>query len=596
MMHGAEKLAALRAVLAGDELDGFVLPRGDEHLGEYVAPYAERLAWLTGFTGSAGMVVVLSDRAAVFSDGRYVLQLAAQTDPACFEREHITETPPEDWLAAALRGGEGEKRIGYDPWLLSQDVLARFNKHGFRMVPVARNPVDAIWHDRPAPPLLPAVPHPMEFAGRESSEKRQEIAAILRAAGQDAAVLTDPASVNWLFNIRGRDVGFTPFALGFAVLESDGSAILFMAPEKIDDALLAWLGDGVSVRPPDALASVLAGYAGRVVRIDPSASAVWFAQTLREAGATVSPGADPCALPKARKNAAEQAGFRRAHALDAMALCGFLQFVAEHGVGLTETELSQHLDRFRARSAEYRGESFPAISGTGPNGAIIHYRADPATARRLGPDEVYLIDSGGQYASGTTDVTRTLWSGPGPAPAELRERVTRVLKGHIALSRARFPQGVHGGRLDALARTALWQAGLDYDHGTGHGVGSCLSVHEGPCGISPAARPVPIEAGMVLSNEPGFYAAGAYGIRLENLVLVVPQPVGQSKPFLGFEPLTLVPFDRALFDVALLDETERDWIDSYHRLVLERIGPLVDDANRPWLEAACAPLELNDPV
>ncbi len=590
MTHSAERLAALRTALAQDGLDGFVLPRGDEHLGEYVAPYAERLAWLTGFTGSAGMVVVLADKAAVFSDGRYVLQLATQTDAVCFERQHITETPPESWLTTALHGGEGEKRIGYDPWLVSQDALARFTRPGFRMVPVARNPVDAIWHDRPAPPLFPAVAHPIEFAGRDSADKRQEIAAILRAAGQDAVVLTDPASVNWLFNIRGRDVDFTPFALGFAVLEADSTATLFMAPEKIDNALRLWLGEDVSVQAPDALASALAGFAGRAVRVDPAASAAWFAQTLRDAGATVSPGADPCALPKARKNVAEQAGFRRAHELDAVAVCGFLQFVSEQGVGLTETELSHRLDAFRSRSPEYRGESFPAISGTGPNGAIIHYRADPASARTLQADEVYLIDSGGQYASGTTDITRTLWSGPGPAPAELRERVTRVLKGHIALSRARFPQGVHGGRLDALARTALWQAGLDYDHGTGHGVGSCLSVHEGPCGISPAARPIPIEAGMVLSNEPGFYATDAYGIRLENLVLVVTQPVGLAKPFLGFEPLTLVPFDRALIDLALLDDAERSWIDDYHRLVLDRIGPKLDDNNRLWLEAACAPL------
>ncbi len=590
MTPSAQRLADLRSILRTEGVDGFILPRGDEYLGEYVAPYAERLAWLTGFTGSAGMAVVLADDAAVFSDGRYVLQLDAQTDGACYRRLHLTRQPPERWLAETIRDGSGGSRIGYDPWLVSEDLLARFTSAGLTMVAMRRNPVDAIWTDRPSPPLAPAVPQPLSLAGSSSEQKREQIAALLRDAGQDAVVLSDPASVAWLFNLRGGDVDFTPLALGFAILAADGRASLFMAPEKLGAETRAWLGNAVQVLPPDALGAALAELSGKTVRIDPSGSAAWFGQTLRAAGATPAPAADPCALPKARKNAVEQAGFRRAHAIDAVAVIRFLHFVNESGIGLSETELASALNRFRAEGDDYCGESFPAISGTGPNGAIIHYRADPATARRLAENEVYLIDSGGQYRCGTTDITRTLWSGPGPAPAVVRERATRVLQGHIRLSVARFPSGVHGGRLDCLARTALWQAGLDYDHGTGHGVGSYLSVHEGPCGFAPAARPIPIEAGMVLSNEPGFYLPGQYGIRFENLMLVQEQALGGESVFLGFEPLTLVPFDRALIDSALLDRAERDWIDRYHQTVLERIGPALPDPVRHWLETACAPL------
>ncbi len=588
--NAAGRLAALRTVLAADGLDGFILPRGDEHLGEYVAPYAERLAWLTGFTGSAGTAIVLIEDAAVFSDGRYVLQLDAQVDGACYRRLHLTRNPPEAWLAASARQPERNARIGYDPWLLSDDALARYRKPGLELLPVTRNPVDAIWTDRPAMPAAPAVPHPLEFSGRSAEEKRTEIAATLREAGEDAVVLGDPASVAWLFNLRGGDLDFTPFALGFALLEADERATLFMAPEKVSSELRAWLGNAVRIEAPEAIAPALAGLAGRKVRIDPAGTASWFGQSLRAGGAVVSPAPDPCLLPKARKNPVEQQGARDAHRRDGIAVCRFLHWLSGHGVGQSETELSARLDAFRHEAPGYLGESFPAISGTGPNGAIIHYRADPATARRLQPDEVYLIDSGGQYRCGTTDVTRTVWSGPGPAPAALRDHVTRVLQGHVALARAQFPAGVHGGRLDALARTPLWQAGLDYDHGTGHGVGSFLSVHEGPCGIAPTARPIPIEAGMILSDEPGYYLPGAYGIRLENLLLVQPAGPEEDARFLRFETLTLAPFDRALIDPALLSPPERDWIDRYHARVLAEIGPALPDPVRAWLDAACAPL------
>ena len=589
----ATRLSNLRATLSADGLDGFILPRGDEHLGEYVAPYAERLAWLTGFTGSAGVAVVLAGQAAVFSDGRYVLQLAAQVDEANYQRRHLTREPPEVWLSERARAAvpDRDARIGYDPWLLSEDALARYRRPGIELVAVTRNPVDAIWTDRPAPPTARALPHPLALAGRGAQEKRQEIAALLREAGEDAVVLGDPASIAWAFNLRGGDVDFTPFALGFAILEADETATLFMTPEKLPEETRRWLGNSVRVLPPDAMATALAGLAGRRVRVDPAGTAAWFGQTLRAAGATLSPAPDPCLLPKARKNPVEQQGARDAHRLDGVAVCRFLHWLSLHGVGRSETELSARLDAFRREAPGYRGESFPAISGSGPNGAVIHYRADPATARRLQPDEIYLIDSGGQYPSGTTDITRTIWSGPGAAPAAIRDPATRVLQGHVALARARFPAGVHGGRLDALARAPLWQAGLDYDHGTGHGVGSYLSVHEGPCGISPTARPIPIEAGMILSDEPGYYLPGAYGIRLENLLLVRPVALDGAAPFLEFDPLTLAPFDRTLIETALLDPVERDWIDRYHARVLGEIGPALPEAARIWLTQACAPLD-----
>ena len=588
----AERLAALREVLARDSLDGFILPRGDEHLGEYVAPYAERLAWLTGFTGSAGVAIVLSDTAAVFSDGRYVLQLASQVDGDCYQRLHMIRQPPETWLAETIPTSTPGRnaRIGYDPWLLSTDAVARYTKPGIELVPMTANPVDAVWTDRPAPPMAEAMPHPIAFAGQSAQDKRHEIAGLLQEAGEDSVVLSDPASIAWAFNIRGHDVDFTPMALGFALLNADETATLFMAPEKLPPATRDWLGNGVQLRSPSEIPAALAELTGRKVRVDPSGAAAWFGQTLRAAGATVSAAPDPCLLPKARKNAVEQQGSRDAHHRDGRALCRFLHWLSEHGVGHSETELAARLDSFRQADAAYRGESFPAISGTGPNGAIIHYRADPATARRLQRNEVYLIDSGGQYPDGTTDVTRTVWSGPAPAPAQVRDHVTRVAQGHIALARTRFPAGVHGGRLDAFARAALWQAGLDYDHGTGHGIGSYLSVHEGPCGISATARPIPIEAGMILSDEPGYYLPGAYGIRLENLLLVRASELGGDHRFLEFDTLTLAPFDRALIEPSLLAPAETDWIDRYHARVLAELGPDLDQPARDWLTRACAPL------
>jgi Xaa-Pro aminopeptidase len=586
----AARLSAMRQELVRQGLAGFIVPRADEHLGEYVPASAERLAWLTGFTGSAGLAAVLEDKAAVFTDGRYVLQLAAQTDPDLWERRHITDDPPSAWLAVNALAGA---KIGYDPLLISEEALARYTDAGLAMHPVARNPLDAVWTDRPPPPLAAAVPHPLELAGKEANEKREQIAALLREAKQDAAVLTDPASIAWLLNIRGGDVPFTPFALGFAVAHADGGTELFMDPAKLPDATRAWLGNTVSVAGREALAPALGRLAGKRVRVDASGSPVWFAQTLREAGAIVIAGPDPCLLPKACKNEVEQQGARNAHARDAVAVCRFLHFLAEAGPRGSETEMSAaaKLLALRQEVEGFRGESFPAISGAGEHGAIIHYRVTEETNREIRPNEVYLIDSGAQFPDGTTDITRTVWTGPGAPPAAVRDQVTRVLKGHIAIATLVFPRGVGGAHLDAFARRALWQVGLDYDHGTGHGVGSYLSVHEGPVSLSRLARPVAIAPGMILSNEPGYYLPGAHGIRLENLLLVQEAELEATKPFLRFETLTLAPFDRRLIDPAMLDAAEIAWLDAYHDRVLREVGPHVDTGVRQWLVQACAKLE-----
>jgi len=590
---GPNRLARLRKELKHQDLDGFIVPRADEHLGEYVPPSAERLAWLTGFTGSAGLAAVLPDKAAVFTDGRYILQLVSQTDAGLWEHRHITEDPPSGWLVSNAAAGA---RIGYDPLLISEEGLSRYIDAGLAMHAVARNPIDEIWIDRPPPPLTPAVPHPIEYAGQSAGDKHEQIASLLRAANQDAVAISDPASIAWLLNIRGGDVAFTPFALGFALAYADGRTELFMDHAKLSETTRAWLGNAVSVSGRDGLAPALARLGGRRVRVDPGGSPAWFAQALRAAGAVVVAGADPCLLPKACKNAIEQEGARNAHKRDAVAQCRFLHFLAVVGPSGEATEMSAaaRLLAFREQITGFRGESFPAISGAGEHGAIIHYRVSNESDRPIKPNEVYLIDSGAQYVDGTTDVTRTLWTGPGePSPA-LREQTTRVLKGHIAIATLVFPHGVGGAHLDAFARRALWQAGLDYDHGTGHGVGSYLSVHEGPVSLSRLARPVPIEAGMIISNEPGFYLPGSHGIRLENLLLVQQAELaGAKKPFLRFETLTLAPFDRQLIDTTLLDAAEIAWLDAYHARVLQEVGPQVDPFDRDWLTRACTPIAEN---
>jgi Xaa-Pro aminopeptidase len=587
---GASALSALREELRQQGLDGFIVPRADEHLGEYVPASGERLAWLTGFTGSAGLAVVLASTAAVFTDGRYVLQLAEQTDPELWQRLHVIEEPPFGWLA---RTAPKDARIGYDPLLISEEALARYTDAGLQMVAVERNPIDVVWIDRPAPPRAPAQPHPLTYAGRTSEEKRADVAKQLREAKQDAAVLTDPASIAWLLNIRGGDVPFTPFALSFAIVHADGATELFIDPAKVPAETRSWLGNTVSVMDRNALLPALVGLKEKTVRVDPGGSPIWFAQQLRKAGAVVTGGNDPCLLPKASKNACEQQGARAAHLRDGVAVCRFLHWLSLTAPAGQETEMSAAatLLAFRDQVDRFRGESFPAISGAGEHGAIIHYRVTDESNRCIKPNEVYLIDSGAQYPDGTTDITRTVWTGPADPPDILRDRATRVMQGHIALATAVFPSGVGGAHLDALARRALWQVGLDYDHGTGHGVGSYLSVHEGPVSISRLGRAVPIAAGMILSNEPGLYLPDQYGVRLENLLLVQPAALPDaSKPFLCFETLTLAPFDRRLLNPALMTGSELTWLNAYHARVLNAVGPELPEVAREWLALACAPL------
>ena len=587
MTDAPTRLHALRETLRQASVDGFILPRGDEHLGEYVAPCAERLAWLTDFTGSAGMATVLMERAAVFSDGRYTTQMEHQVNGLCWERLHLRETPPAQWLAQ--HGANA--RIGYDPRLLSENALLPFVQAGLTLVPLAHNPVDAIWTDRPLPPCTPCLEQPLEHSGTDSATKRTTLAAQLRDSGEDCVVLSDPASIAWLLNIRGNDVPYTPLSLCFAIVHADATVSLFIDPVKLTTRTREWMGEDVRTFTPDALPAQLAALAGRRVQVDPAANSVWFIQTLEQAGATIIRATDPCTLPKAIKNPVEQEGARRAHERDAVAVCRFLHWLDTEGVGTGELEATQRLDAFRKQCLDYREESFPAISGSGPNGAIIHYRVTPETDRILRHNEVYLIDSGAQYPYGTTDITRTVWTGPEQPDDDVCDAFTRVLRGHIALARAHFPHGTTGHALDALARQALWEGGLDYDHGTGHGIGSYLSVHEGPCNISTHYRPVALEAGMIVSDEPGYYRPGAFGIRLENLLLVQPAVTnGESRRFLAFEVLTLAPFDRRLIAVDMLNSTEIAWLDAYHARVFEQVAPHLDKVGQTWLEAACAPL------
>ena len=579
------RIAALRAECAARGLEGYIIPRADEYLGEYVPPCAERLAYISGFTGSAGLAIVLAERAAVFSDGRYTLQLEQETDGGFWERRHMVEDRPEAWLNEAAQG----KRIGYDPWTISTDALVRFT--GVEMVPVSPNLVDTIWADRPAPPLNPALPYPEAYAGEASTAKRRRLGAALAGAGQDAAILSDGASLAWLFNIRGTDLEFCPFALGYALLRQDGTANLFMAPEKVTEALRDHLGPEVSIAAPAGLNIAFTTLKEMVVRYDPASQPAWFKTALEQAGAVIANAPDPVALPRACKNATEQNGARAAHLRAGVAMVEFLAWAAEALPKGGESEISaaQNLLSCRARQERFKGESFPAISGAGENGAIIHYRVTPESNRPIRPNEVYLIDSGGQYLDGTTDITRTIWTGPGPAPAEVREHVTRVLAGTIALARAVFPEGVAGAHLDAFARAELWRAGLDYDHGTGHGVGAYLSVHEGPASISRTAKPVALAEGMILSDEPGYYLPGAYGIRLENLLLVQKADFpAAKKPFLRFETLTLVPFDRALIEPALLPRESLEWLNNYHAQVRAALSAYLSVNALTWLVEATA--------
>jgi len=589
----AARLSRLRQELAAQGLDGFIVPRADEHQGEYVPPRGQRLAWLTGFTGSAGVAIVLRDRAALFVDGRYTLQAAAQVDTQSLEIHHLIEEPPAHWIGTALARGAV---LGYNPWLHTPHDVERFRaaaeKAGAVLRAVSDNPVDRVWSGRPAAPIAPVVPHPERFAGEGGQSKRARIGRGLAEEGATAAVLTMPESIAWLLNIRGGDVPHTPLPLSFAILRQDGSVTLFIDRRKLVAGIERHLGNGVTVMPPDELGPALEALAaeGSRVQVDPATAACWIFDRLEKAGAKILRAADPCLLPKACKNPVEIGGTRAAHKRDGAALTRFLAWLAREAPkgALSEITASDRLETIRREGEHFRDLSFPTISGAGSNGAIVHYRAAPETEKRLEPGTLYLLDSGAQYLDGTTDVTRTLAIG---APMqEMRDRFTRVLKGHIALALARFPKGTTGTQLDAFARRALWQKGLDYDHGTGHGVGSYLGVHEGPQRISKAPNGQALLPGMIVSNEPGYYKTGAYGIRIENLVLVQPVAGEGEREMLGFETLTLAPIDRNLIETSLLDDEEIAWLDAYHKRVRDTLTPLVDAATEHWLAQATQPL------
>ncbi len=591
---GARHLPRIRAEMARMGLDGFLIPHEDEHQNEYLPAANERLAWATGFTGSAGAAVVLAEKAAVFTDGRYTLQVRDQTDAALFDVRDLVEGGVPLYLETAV---PPRAVIGYDPRLHSPDALTSLKaaaaKSGAELRAVDANPVDLAWGaERPAQPQAAVRPHTADVSGEDSADKRARIGEAIRAAGGNAAVLTAPSSVAWLFNVRGGDVIRSPLPLGQAIVREDGTARLFLDPAKVTPELRAWLGNQVTVEPSEGLEPALSELEGKRVALDPAQTSAWYVEALERAGAQVVRAPDPAMLPRAVKNAVEIAGARSAHERDAAALARFLHWMATDAQTSLpdEIEVATRLEACREATGALEDLSFDSIVGAGPNGAVVHYRATRRTNRRIAPGELFLVDSGAQYRDGTTDITRTVAFGP--VGREEHDRFTRVLRGHIALSRARFPAGVSGMALDALARVPLWEAGLDYDHGTGHGVGSFLGVHEGPQRIARQSSPQALLPGMILSNEPGVYKEGAYGIRIENLVVVTPAAIvgDGDREMLGFEVLTLAPIDRRLIDPGALTPAERAWTDAYHARVLATVAPAVEPVVAGWLEEACAPL------
>ena len=588
-----DRLKALREQLVRERLDGFVVPLTDEHMSEYVGEYAQRLAWLTGFQGSAGSAVVLPEEAAIFVDGRYTLQVREQVDAAHWQFESVPQTSVAAWLGIhAPQGG----RIGYDPWLhtrawvkAASEALA---ERGAELVAVETNPVDAVWPDRPAPSDARLVVHEDRYAGQSAAEKRQAMADWLTEKKADGVVLSALDSIAWTFNIRGKDVSRTPVALAYAIVHADATTDLFVAPEKIDEAVVQHLGNAVRVRSRADFAGALRDMAGKTVAADPERAVAAIFEALDAGGATILPVRDPAVLPKAIKNPVEIAGHKAAQARDGAALSRFLHWIAVETPkgGVDELSAAARLEAFRKETGLLEDLSFDTISGVGPNGAVVHYRVEEKTNRPIEPGSFYLVDSGGQYRDGTTDVTRTI--AIGTPSEEMKRRFTLVLKGHIALARAQFPIGTRGSQLDVLARQFLWAEGLDYAHGTGHGVGSFLSVHEGPQRIATAGgNDEPLQPGMILSNEPGYYKTGEYGIRIENLVLVERRDVpGAEREMLGFETLTFAPIDRNAIAVDILTAEERAWVDAYHANVIEIVGPQLDSDALLWLEQACAPL------
>ena len=590
---GEKHLPLIRAELAARGLDGLIIPHEDEYNNEYLPAANDRLAFATGFTGSAGAAVVMRDQAAMFTDGRYTLQVRAQVDGRLFSYHDLVEGGVPLWLEQQLKPGQ---TVGYDARLHTPDSLDRLKgaaeRAGARLIPVDPNPLDTAWTDRPGQPKALVVPHQEDVAGETAASKRARVSQAIADAGADVTVLTGPTSLAWLFNIRGGDVIRSPLPLGQAIIGSDGQAQLFLDPDKVTADLTSWLGNSTELLPTEALAPALISLKGRKVLLDPTNASAWYFDTVSAAGGIVVRGADPCALPRAAKNPVEIAGARAAHLRDGAAISRFLHWLATEGQTSPpdEIETVTRLEAFRAETGQLRDLSFDTIAGAGPNGAVIHYRPTHKTNRRAAPGDLLLVDSGAQYRDGTTDITRTVAIG---APSEeMCSRYTLVLQGHVALARVRFPAGVTGHALDALARMALWAEGLDYDHGTGHGVGSYLGVHEGPQRIAKGVNTVALLPGMILSNEPGYYKEGAFGIRIENLQAVTAAEAipGGERPMLGFETLTLAPFDRRLIVADLLTRDEQSWIDAYHARVLAEIAPLVPADVSAWLSEACAPL------
>jgi Xaa-Pro aminopeptidase len=588
-----ERIKRLRALMADGNLQAVLLPRGDEFQGEYVAPCSERLRWLTGFSGSAGMAAITRRHAGLFVDGRYTVQARAECGSGLFEMPGIASSALVPWLKDKLKSGDV---IGFDPWLQSVSFITWLGEQvkpaGLILKPMRRNLIDSVWGKaRPAPPDGPVHAHPLKYAGRAADAKVASLQKALKTAAQDAVVLTSTDSVCWLLNIRGHDVAHNPVVLAFAIVPQAGKPELFVARERLTREAVAHLDGVAKISPPAALKTRIQALktAGKRVRLDYDRAAYWFVRAL---GKSAVRGADPCVAPKAIKNATEIKGSRIAHVRDGAAVVRFLAWLDRaiaSGEVIDEISAVRALEDQRAASQALKEISFDTISGSGAHGAIVHYRVTDATNRRLKPGELFLLDSGAQYLEGTTDITRTV--AIGTPSAEMRSRFTLVLKGHIAIATARFPKGTRGIDLDPFARRALWQHGLDYDHGTGHGVGSYLSVHEGPQSISRAGMAV-LEPGMIISNEPGYYKEGAYGIRIENLVLVTDaeKPAGGDREFMGFETLTLVPIDHRLIDKGLLSADEIGWVDAYHATVAATIGPEVEAATRAWLDAATRPL------
>jgi Xaa-Pro aminopeptidase len=590
----AARVAALRTELARRNLTGFIVPRSDRHQNEYVPASEERLAWLTGFTGSAGGAIVLMERAVLFVDGRYTLQAREQVDTSLFSIEHLVETPPDKWIEQNLSGSD---RLGYDPWLHTVEGAERLAKAcaaaGATLVPVEPDLIDEIWSDRPAPPLGAVTLHDPRFAGEAAEAKLERIRAEIAKLRADAMIVSDPHAVAWAFNIRGADVAHTPLPLAFSIIPREGRPSLFVDGRKLSNDVRSRLEELADVREPSDFVPALAalGQSKRTVRLDQATAADALARLIAGHGGTVARGADPIAVMKAVKNEVEVSGARAAHVRDGAAVVRFLAWLdreAPHGK-LTEIDAVAALESFRRDTGLLKDVSFPTIAGAGPDGAIVHYRVTTKSNRPIAAGELFLIDSGGQYQDGTTDITRTV--AIGTPTAEMRDRFTRVLRGHIAIARAVFPDGTTGAQLDSFARQYLWSEGLDFDHGTGHGVGSYLSVQEGPARISKLGAAA-LKRGMILSNEPGYYKTGAYGIRIENLVLVIEAAAvpGAEKPLNAFETLTLAPIDRRLIIPEILSLEEAVWLDRYHARVAQTLSPLLDAETRAWLEAATRPL------